>query len=112
MKAWEQGRNSPEFIEMRKQYRERLIKSRLAKKEKKILKWEVPTLTTLLLCASTLPQSYWMYSIIWADPCSDVFFSALEKSVTWIASLNALEGASGCALGYIDYKVKFDTPTK
>lgn len=53
-----------------------------------------------------------MYQIIWSDPCSDVFFSALEKSFTWIATLNALEGASGCALGYIDYKVKYKTPTE
>jgi hypothetical protein len=44
--------------------------------------------------------------MIWADPCSDLFFAAFEKSMTWIATLNALEGASGVALGYIDYKTK------
>ena len=33
-------------------------------------------------------------------------------SLTWIAVLNALEGASGCALGYIDYKVKYKTLTE
>ena len=32
--------------------------------------------------------------------------------MTWIAALNALEGASGCALGYIDYKVKYKTATE
>ena len=44
--------------------------------------------------------------MIWADPCSDQFFQAFEVSCSWIAGLSALEGASGCALGYIDYKVK------
>lgn len=28
----------------------------------------------------------------------------------WIAALSALEGAAGCALGYIDYKVKVGNP--
>lgn len=44
--------------------------------------------------------------MIWADPCSDTFFWAFEMSMTWIASLNALEGAAGVSLGYIDYKTK------
>jgi hypothetical protein len=26
--------------------------------------------------------------------------------VSWIAATSALEGAAGCALGYLDYKVK------
>ena len=31
-------------------------------------------------------------------------------SLSWIASLNALEGATGVALGYLDYKVKMGNP--
>jgi hypothetical protein len=72
-----------------------------AEKEKDEL---TPKFTSALLFAAALPHSYFLYPIIWADPCSDVFFRAFEMSVTWIASLNALEGAAGIALGYIDYK--------
>jgi hypothetical protein len=44
--------------------------------------------------------------MIWADPLSDEFFRAVELSLTWVASLSAMEGAAGCALGYIDYQTK------
>eukprot|EP00351_Strombidinopsis_sp_SopsisLIS2011_P001824 CAMPEP_0116880778 /NCGR_PEP_ID=MMETSP0463-20121206/12761_1 /TAXON_ID=181622 /ORGANISM="Strombidinopsis sp, Strain SopsisLIS2011" /LENGTH=91 /DNA_ID=CAMNT_0004531805 /DNA_START=277 /DNA_END=552 /DNA_ORIENTATION=- len=44
--------------------------------------------------------------MIWADPCSYTFLRAFEISVSWIAALSALEGASGCGLGYVDYKMK------
>lgn len=30
--------------------------------------------------------------------------------MSWIAALSALEGAAGCALGYIDYKIKTGNP--
>jgi hypothetical protein len=30
--------------------------------------------------------------------------------MSWIAALSALEGAAGCALGYIDFKVKHGNP--
>ena len=52
-----------------------------------------------------LPQSYWLYKLIWADPCSTAFFEAYELSMTWIATTSALEGAAACSLGYIDYKL-------
>ena len=44
--------------------------------------------------------------MIWNDACSDAFFMAFEISLTWVACLNALEGAAACGLGYIDYKTK------
>ena len=47
-----------------------------------------------------------LYPIIWNDPCSDAFFLNFELAASWIASLNALEGAAGVALGYLEYKVK------
>jgi hypothetical protein len=50
--------------------------------------------------------------MIWADPCSDAFFYSFEMSMTWIAGLNALEGAAGVALGYIDYKTKSNNEEK
>ena len=59
---------------------------------------------TIFSCA--FPHSVLMYPMIWADPCSDAFFQAFEISMSWIAGLNALEGAAGVGLGYIDYKVK------
>ena len=31
-------------------------------------------------------------------------FKAYEMSMTWIATVNALEGSAACGLGYIDYK--------
>merc|ERR1712166_454159 len=65
-----------------------------------------PRFCSALIFAAAIPHSYWLYPMIWSDPCSDLFFSAFEKSMTWIATLNALEGASGVALGYIDYKTK------
>jgi hypothetical protein len=51
-----------------------------------------------------------LYKMIWSDACSDTFFQAFEVAMTWIASLSALEGAAGCALGYIDFKVKHGNP--
>ena len=44
--------------------------------------------------------------MIWSDPCSDMFFHAFELSVTWIASLQALESAAGVGLGYLDFQVR------
>ena len=59
-----------------------------------------------MLFGCIVPHSVLLYKMIWADPCSDAFFQAFEVSMSWIAGLSALEGAAGCALGYIDYKVK------
>ena len=52
-----------------------------------------------------IPQSFWLYKIIWSDPCSDAFFKFFELSFYWIATTNALDGAAACALGYIDYRM-------
>ena len=43
--------------------------------------------------------------MVWADPCSTIFFDAFEKSMTWIATMSAIEGSAACGLGYIDYKM-------
>jgi len=59
-----------------------------------------------LLFACAIPHTYLLYPIIWSDPCSDTFFWAFEASMTWIAGLNAMEGAAGVSLGYIDYRSK------
>ena len=42
--------------------------------------------------------------MIWADPCSEFFFKAYELSMSWIATVSALEGAAAIGLGYIDYR--------
>mmetsp|Transcript_11649 Transcript_11649/g.15794 ORF Transcript_11649/g.15794 Transcript_11649/m.15794 type:complete len:182 (+) Transcript_11649:445-990(+) len=44
--------------------------------------------------------------MVWSDPCSDLFIQSAEMAIGWIACLNALEGAAGVGLGYIDYKLK------
>jgi len=66
-----------------------------------------PRFVSAMIFSCAIPHSYLLYPMIWADPCSDAFFQAFEVSMTWIAALNALEGAAGVGLGYIDYKVKF-----
>jgi hypothetical protein len=58
----------------------------------------------------SLPQSFALYRLIWADPCSDAFFFTYEWVLTWIATVNALDGAAACGLGYIDYRTKFGNP--
>ena len=45
-----------------------------------------------------------MYKLIWSDPCSDAFFFSYELTLNWVATVNALDGAAACGLGYIDYK--------
>ena len=44
--------------------------------------------------------------MVWNDACSDAFLMSAEMAIGWIAIINALEGAAGVALGYIDYKIK------
>lgn len=44
--------------------------------------------------------------MVWNDACSDIFIQSAEMAIGWIAVINALEGAAGVALGYIDYKIK------
>ena len=64
-----------------------------------------PKFASALIFGSHLPQSFWLYQMVWADPCSAIFFDAFEKSMTWIATMSALEGSAACGLGYIDYKM-------
>ena len=52
-----------------------------------------------------IPQTKALYQMIWADPCSDLFFDAYTAGMTWIAMTNALDGAAACGLGFIDYKL-------
>ena len=63
-----------------------------------------------MIFGCAVPHSAMLYPMIWSDPCSDAFFQNFELAMTWIASLNALEGAAGVALGYLDYKVKTGNP--
>ena len=65
-----------------------------------------PMFVSASIFGCAVPHSVLLYGMIWADPCSDIFFSNFELAMTWIASLNALEGSAGVALGYLDYKVK------
>ena len=65
-----------------------------------------PIFSQCLLFGMSLPNSIWLYKIIWADPCSDAFFTAYELSLSWVASVSALEGAAACGLGYIDYRTR------
>ena len=50
--------------------------------------------------------------MVWSDPCSDLFIQSAEMAIGWIAIINALEGAAGVALGYIDYKIKGNADEK
>jgi len=59
-----------------------------------------------MLFGCCVPQSFLMFKMIWADPCSDEFFQAFDMSMCWIAMCAALEGSAGVALGYIDYNIK------
>ncbi len=47
-----------------------------------------------------------LYPMIWADPCSDMFFTCFELSIGWIASIQALESAAYVGLGYLDFQVR------
>jgi hypothetical protein len=59
-----------------------------------------------MIFSAAMPHTLLLYPMIWNDACSDAFFMAFEISLSWVACLNALEGAAACGLGYIDYKTK------
>jgi len=65
-----------------------------------------PIFVSAMLFGAAVPQSLMGYAMVWSDPCSDVFLQCAEMAIGWIASINALEGAAGVGLGYIDYKIK------
>lgn len=100
------ARTSKEYIEKMK---EEVSKKRLVK-DKKVFEELTPRFVAAMLFGCVVPQSLLLYKMIWADACSDTFFQAFEVSMTWIATLSALEGAAGCALGYIDFKIKHGNP--
>lgn len=62
-----------------------------------------PKFATSMILASSLPQSYWLYSLIWADPCSSAFFTSYQLTMAWIATTTALEGSASVGLGFIDF---------
>lgn len=84
--------------------REKLENKHRREREEKELEADVPALVNAFAFSLAIPHSYWLYQIIWSDPCSTAFFSAYELSMSWIATTSALDGAAACALGYIDYK--------
>ena len=59
-----------------------------------------------MIFGAAVPQTVLAYAMVWSDPCSDVFLQSAEMAIGWIATTNALEGAAGVGLGYIDYKLK------
>lgn len=106
-------KGSPEWKEMRAQQNKRIKENMLKDQKKKaelIDVSETPLIASGLLFASALPQSALLYPIIWADPCSDLFFKSLDMIVYWIAAQNATEAAAGVSLGYIDYKILYGNP--
>lgn len=68
----------------------------------------LPINVSCMLFGLSLPQSYLLYKIIWADPCSDALFMSYELLMNWIATLSALEGSAAVALGYIDYRLVYN----
>ena len=81
-------------------------------KEKRFVEELTPRFVAAMLFGCVIPQTVLLYKMVWSDACSDTFFQAFEVSMTWIAATSALEGAAGCALGYIDYKVKTGNHTE
>jgi len=69
-----------------------------------------PKLVSAITFGLAMPSTYWLYSIIWCDPLSDAFFHTYELTLMWIATINALDGASAVGLGYIDYKLITGNP--
>lgn len=68
----------------------------------------LPKNISCLLFGLSLPQSFLLYKIIWADPCSDALFMSYELLMSWIAALSALEGSAAVALGFIDYRLVYN----
>jgi hypothetical protein len=65
-----------------------------------------PVFASAMLFGLSIPNTIWLYHMVWADPCSEAFFRAYELSMTWISTVSALEGAAACGLGYIDYRTR------
>ena len=60
----------------------------------------------MLIFASCLPQTYWLYDIIWVEYLSDDVYRIYTNCYTWISTLLVLDSAAGAGLGYIEYKSK------
>ena len=65
-----------------------------------------PLFVSSMIFGVSVPPSLMAYAMVWSDPCSDLFIQSAEAAVNYIAMVNALEGAAGVGLGYIDYKIK------
>jgi len=72
----------------------------------KLLLSITPKFISASIFACSLPHSFLLYQMVWADPCSDAFFWALESSLTWVSVLTATEAAAGVGLGYVDFNTK------
>lgn len=75
-------------------------------KQDKEESFNMPPWAAMMFFGLALPQTYYLYKLIWNDANSDEFFDTAERAITWIAEMCALEAAAGVALGYIDYKTK------
>ena len=65
-----------------------------------------PFFVSATIFSAAIPPSLLTYGLVWNDACSDMFLQCAEMTVGYIATINALEGAAGVGLGYIDYKIK------
>ena len=85
----------------------------MEKKESRIKNVEeegTPIFNSVLIFGLAIPTTIQMYKLIWSDPCSDALFYSYELTLNWIATINALDGAAACGLGYIDYKTLYGNP--
>ena len=56
--------------------------------------------------AGAVPQTFWLYGVIWNDLVSDSLYRYIEDCSLWICTLTALDCAAMTALGYIMYNSK------
>ena len=84
-------KGSPERISMQKEYQQ-MKKEHVRRTTDDSL---TPPGVSMLLLASSLPQTAALYSMIWNDVLSDNFFLMFDISFGWIAILASIEGAAG-----------------
>ena len=94
-------KGSKEYKKMHARRKEFLSK----KKEEEQVQAEetTPVWGSRLLITSCVPQTYWMYELLWADPLSEACFTTFQLTYGWIATQTILDGAGATALGYSDY---------
>jgi hypothetical protein len=89
----------------KKELKQQMTRKRETKEKTSVTQY-MPRFCSLLLFTCCWPQTALLYKMVWNDSNSDEFFDSIETTVTWVAALAALEGASAVALGYIDYGAK------